>query len=102
MGASLERTDVGPVDVFWHLTNFFAPALGLGMISAGFAKLLWWRALKSVGWARLAAWAAGVSVLVSIAGLVVFGHDGKMATYAAMVAGCGLSLWVVGFGPRRA
>ena len=41
------------------------------------------------------------SALMLIAGLVFFGRDGKMATYGAMVLGCALSLWWVGFGPRR-
>jgi hypothetical protein len=30
-----------------------------------------------------------------VAGLVFFGRDGKMLTYAAMVAGAALSQWVV-------
>ena len=33
----------------------------------------------------------------SIAGLVVFEHDGKMATYAAMVVACAAALWWAGF-----
>ena len=92
---------MGPIDAIWHLGNFFAPALGVGMLASLMAKLLWRRALKGVPWLRLAAWASLWSVLVLIAGLVAFGHDGKMVTYAAMVLGCALVLWWVGFGPRR-
>ena len=92
---------MGPIDAFWHLLNFFAPAVGVGLIAAGFAKLLWRRELKGARWSRLALWASGGCALVLVAGLVVFGHDGKMATYAAMVATCGLMLWLVGFGPLR-
>jgi predicted membrane chloride channel (bestrophin family) len=33
-----------------------------------------------------------VNVAVLAAGLVVFGHDGKMASYAAMVLGAALAL----------
>ena len=93
--------DLGPIDAFWHLLNFFAPAFGVAAIAAGCAKLLWRRELKGARWLRLALWAGGACALVLIAGLVVFGHDGKMATYAAMVAACGVTLWVVGFGPLR-
>jgi hypothetical protein len=54
-----------------------------------------------VSWRRLGLWATACSAAVLVAGLVVFGHDGKMATYAAMVGVCALALWWVGFGPMR-
>lgn len=84
-------------DAFWHLTNFFAPALILGALSAALTKAIWRRELgPGRGW-RLWAWASGASALVAIAGLAVFGRDGRMATYAAMVVGCALALWWAGF-----
>lgn len=89
------------LDAFWHLLNFLAPAVGVGLIASALAKLLWRRDLKSTRWIRLALWSTASCAAILIAGLVVFGHDGKMATYAAMVAACGLTLWVVGFGPPR-
>jgi len=92
---------LGPIDALWHLLNFFAPAFGVGLLTSAFAKLLWRRELKSARWGRLALWATSGCALVLVAGLVVFGHDGKMATYAAMTVACGLTLWVVGFGPLR-
>ena len=92
---------MGLLDALWHLLNFFAPAVGVGLIASGLAKLLWRRELEGVRWLRLAAWAIGSCAVVLGAGLVVFGHDGKMTTYAAMVGACALSLWLVGFGPLR-
>ena len=92
---------MGPLDAIWHLLNFFAPAVGVGLLAPSFAKLLWRRELKGVGWVRLSAWAVACCAAVLVAGLVAFGHDGKMATYAAMVGVCALTLWVVGFGPMR-
>jgi hypothetical protein len=92
---------MGPLDALWHLGNLFVPALALGLLSATLAKLFWWRDLRSVAWLRLAAPAGGVAVLVTVIGLVVSGHDGKMATYGAMVLGCALALWWRGFGPGR-
>ena len=92
---------MGLTDAFWHLLNFFAPAVGVGSITSAFAKLLWRRELKSMRWIRLAFWATAGCALVLIAGLVVFGHDGKMANYAAMLGACGITLWLVGFGPLR-
>jgi len=93
-------THLGPLDAVWHLLNFFGPALGLGLIAPALAKLLWFRALQGVGWARLAVRVFAACAAVAIAGLVVFGHDGKMATYAAMVGVCGLTLWWFGFMSR--
>ena len=84
-------------DAFWHLTNFFAPPLFLGAFAAALTKAIWRRALApGCGW-RLWAWASGASALTAIAGLVVFGHDGRMATYAAMVVACAAGLWWAGF-----
>ena len=92
---------MGALDALWHLVNLFLPALGLGALSAGATKLLWRRALAGVGWRRLAGPACAASATVVLAGLVVFGRDGKMATYAAMVAACAVMLWWRGFGPGR-
>lgn len=89
------------LDAVWHLLNFFAPAFGVGLITSALVKLFWRRELKGVRWARLALWATAGCALVLVAGLVVFGHDGKMATYAAMVCACALMLWAVAFGPLR-
>lgn len=92
---------MGPIDAFWHLLNFFAPAAGVGILASALAKLLWRRELKGVAWLRMAGWAIAGCAAALITGLIVFGHDGKMATYAGMVAVCALTLWWVGFGPLR-
>ncbi len=90
-----------PLDAAWHLLNFFGPAIGVGLIAAALAKLCWRSELKKVGWLRLSANASAWATLVSIGGLVVFGHDGRITTYAAMVAAVAFSLWWVGFRPFR-
>ena len=92
---------MGPLDALWHLLNLFAPALGVGLLTSTVAKLLWRRELKAIAWTRLSVWACGVSALTLLAGLVVFGRDGKMASYGAMLAACALSLWWQGFLARR-
>lgn len=97
----VKDTCLGPIDASWHLLNFFAPAVGVGLVAPLLAKLLWRRELARVGWARLSAWSVAGCAIVLVAGLVVFGHDGKFATYAAMVTVCALTLWWVGFGPRQ-
>ena len=92
---------MGPIDALWHLLNFFAPAFGVGVLTALMAKLLWRRSLKSASLKRLSAWAITGSALALLAGLIVFGSDGKMLTYGAMVLACALSVWWAGFGPHR-
>jgi hypothetical protein len=92
---------MGPLDALWHLLNLLAPAVGVGLLTALIAKLLWRRELQGASLRRLGLWATGMSTLTLLAGLIVFGHDGKMATYGAMVLACAISLWWLGFGARR-
>ncbi|MEO8152193.1 MAG: hypothetical protein ABI605_03915 [Rhizobacter sp.] len=92
---------MGVLDALWHLANFFAPALGVGVLAAGLAKLLWWRDLRTASWWRLAAWAVLASSLALVAGLLLSGHDGKMVTYGAMVLVCAIALWWAGWGAKR-
>jgi hypothetical protein len=87
-------------DAFWHITNFFAPALVVGGCAAALTRLVWRRELGSGSFWRLWAWASAACAVVSIAGLVVFAHDGKMATYAAMVVACAAALWWAGLRGR--
>jgi hypothetical protein len=92
---------MGPLDAFWHLLNLFVPAVATGLLAAAAAKLLWRRELGAVPWRRLAVPAALAGSAVTLAGLVVFGRDGRMATYAAMVLVTALTLWWRGFLRRR-
>jgi hypothetical protein len=62
---------------------------------------VWRSELRAVRWSRLAGWSAAAAAVVLVAGLVVFGRDGMMATYAGMiVASAGALMWA-GFGARR-
>jgi hypothetical protein len=92
---------VEPLDALWHLLNFAVPAFALGMLSAIGAKLLWRRELAATSWWRLARDASLAALLVLVAGLMLTGHDGRMATYGVMVVASALTLWWRGFGPRR-
>ncbi len=92
---------MGFLDASWHLLNFLAPALGLGAIAAALAKLVFRRELSHAPWRELAAYGALGALLMLICGLLIFGRDGKMATYGAMVAACALMLWWRGFGRSR-
>ena len=92
---------MGPWDALIHLFNFFLPALGVALFSSLGAKLLWREELQGVRWRRLWGWASALGAAVLLAGLVVWGRDGKMATYGAMVLACAAGLWWAGWGPGR-
>ncbi len=73
----------------------------LGALAAALAKLLWRRELAAVPWRRLATAAAAAAAVVVLLGLVVFGRDGRIATYGGMVLATAGALWWRGFGPGR-
>ena len=88
------RLPLDAIDLFWHLANFVLPAVGVGALTAALCKMFWRRSLARTPWFTLA-WqsgAAGLAVLV--AGLVITGHDGRMATWAGLVIVCALVPWL--------
>ena len=81
-----------PLAFLGHLAGFIAPALAVGLVLWGVPRLR--RAGRSAPGARLEAFmllVTGVGVL--LAGLVFFGRDGKMATYASLVLVQGTLAW---------
>ena len=92
---------MGPIDALNHLLGFFWPALAVGGVTAALAKLVWRSDLRAASWGRLAACSAAACALASLAGLVVFGRDGMVATYGAMLLASALALMWAGFGPGR-
>lgn len=78
-----------------HLLNFIAPAIGGALLLWGMPRL--WPKVRAGRWTArqelLALCALGVAVL--LAGLVVFGRDGRMLTYAALVLAQGSLVWWV-------
>lgn len=82
-----------PATAFWHLLNLFAVPVGLGLVAPALAKLVWRQALRRARWASLALPCIAACSVVTVAGLVVTGRDGTMATYGAMVAVTALLLW---------
>ena len=83
-------------DAFWHLMNFCAPALGIGGFAAVLSRAVWRGELRR-GIVALWAWASAAAIVASIAGLVAFERDGRMATYALMVFASASAIWWTGF-----
>jgi hypothetical protein len=92
---------MGPIDLLIHLSNFMAPALCLALLMALGGRLFVGKgAPVPLWWFQVAVnFIAGFAVLV--AGLWFFGRDGKMATYAALVAVCAVSQWLLLRGWRK-
>ena len=90
---------MGFLDALIHLFNFLLPALAMALLLPSLARLLWWRALKGLGWA-MARRVAATGVIVLVAGLLVAGRDGAMGTYAALVISAALVVWWTGFKGR--
>lgn len=84
-----------------HLLNFVAPALVLALGLAAAARLLAPKAAQITGWWQQVAINFAVGSGVLLAGLVWFGRDGKLATYAALVLLCACCQWVLSGGWRR-
>jgi hypothetical protein len=82
------------LDLFWHLADFVAPALGVGMLSAALCKAFWRRSLARTPWFALAWRSSAAGLVVLVAGLVVTQHDGKLVTYAALVIVCAVVPWL--------
>jgi hypothetical protein len=91
---------MGAFDLFWHLTNLFSVGVLFGLLTALGARWIWRRELARVSARRLVAWAVLPPMGVALAGLLVFGQDGRMATYAAMVGAAALGLAGAGWRPR--
>jgi len=79
-----------------HLLNFIAPALVVGLLVAAMAPVLMKKSRPHHSWLIQSAINSGANLLVLLAGMLIFGHDGKMATYAAMVITCASSQWISG------
>ena len=82
-----------------HILNFIAPAAVVALLLVLAARLFKRflvsnRSFSRSIWAQLATIFI-VNVCVLVAGLVFFGNDGKMATYAAMVLAAALCQWVL-------
>lgn len=79
-----------------HLLNFMAPALVVGLLMAALAPLLMKKARPHHTWLTQGAINSVAGLLALLAGLVFFGRDGKMASYAALVLACASSQWFFG------
>lgn len=90
---------VSPLEFARHLLSFLAPAVAVAVLVALSARVVLPRATRPSWWLSVGVnTVAGVAVLV--AGLWIFGRDGKMATYGALVLAVATAQWLSGRGWR--
>ncbi|WP_296509161.1 hypothetical protein [Rhodoferax sp.] len=84
---------MGPLDLLTHLLNFVAPAAVVGLLVAVLSPIF----IRKVTVARVLTAQAAINSIAGlaalVAGLLFFGRDGKMASYALMVLACASSQW---------
>ena len=84
---------MGPSQIALHFAGFVAPAFFVAVAVAWAARWLRLAPQPRRWWVQAAInFTAGVAVLA--AGLLYFGVDGKMATYAGLVAAVATAQWL--------
>lgn len=91
---------MGPLDLLNHLVNFMAPAAWVAMAVTVVARFFMPKMPAVRSQSAQVAINFAVCLGALVLGLLVFGRDGKMATYAAMVLLGATSQWVMGRGWR--
>jgi hypothetical protein len=85
---------MGLLDQIYHLTNFLAPALAVGVFLAMFGPFIVKNSVPNHGLIAQAAINCIAGSVALVLGLWFFGRDGKMASYAALVAVTATSQWM--------
>jgi amino acid permease len=81
--------------LFNHALNFLAPALWLALLLPAVSLIFMKKRSAALKIPAQAALLFVVGVVVLVIGLVVFGRDGKMLTYLALVLATATGQWAV-------
>lgn len=91
---------MGPLDQLYHLVNFLAPAIVVGLLLALSGPIISKKSPLALGFIAQTAINCVAGALALGLGLWFFGRDGKMASYAALLVFAGTSQWAGGRGWR--
>ena len=86
---------MGPLDILNHLLNFVAPAAAVALLLAMSRRIFGSKTPLALSWIAHAAIVFAVGVAALTLGLLLWGRDGKMLTYAALVLACASCQWVL-------
>jgi len=78
-----------------HAINFLAPALWLAVLLPLLARILMRKKAADLTLSAQIALHFVVGCIVLVVGLVVFGRDGKMLTYLALVLAASSAQWLL-------
>jgi CDP-diglyceride synthetase len=94
---------MGPLEHVIHTFNFMAPAWWMALFCALFARfaLRSWLSASRLSVLAQTFWGGLLGSLTLLGCLWVWGADGKMATYGALVLVCATSQWLMCQGWRR-
>ncbi len=93
---------MGPIDLLVHLLNFVAPAAAVALLLSLSSGRLGLAVPGRVGFWRHCLVNSVVGSLVLVAALVLFGRDGKMMAYLALVLSVATSeWWLTSVTPKR-
>ena len=91
---------MGPLDFFLHLAGFLAPAAGVALLVSLLARVLMPAPPARSHWLSSFAIDFIAGAVALLAGLWLFGRDGKMLTYGALALACASSQWLMARGWR--
>ena len=86
---------MGLLDALNHLLNFVAPAAVVALLLALTGRFIRSKTPVVLSFSACAAILFIVGVVTLAVGLVVWGRDGKMLTYAALLVACASCQWVL-------
>ena len=86
---------MGPLAILNHTINFLAPALWLAVLLPVLSRLFMGKRAVARTMANQIALHFVVGCIVLLVGLVLFGRDGKMLTYLALVLALASMQWLL-------
>ena len=88
---------MGPLEQIIHTFNFIAPAWVLALFCVLIARFTtrWWLPLAPWGLLKQTLVSGLVGSASLVGGLILWGTDGKIATYSALVIVCGTMQWLM-------
>lgn len=87
---------MGPLDQLYHLANFLAPALAVGLLLALAGPFVSKKSPEALGFLAQTAINCIAGAVALGLGLWFFGRDGKMASYCALLVFAASSQWAGG------
>ena len=88
---------MGSLEQIIHTFNFIAPAWGVALFCALVTRFTarWWLPLATRSLIKQTLVSGVLGTVVLMGGLVLWGVDGKMASYSALVISCGTVQWLM-------